>query len=133
MVNFYDVKISMFVACKAQICSEPQPGSLFHTFTFKGNSVFLWKRQPRSCNEAGTDMSISAARSCESFPEESTMHNGEVKALPRSPAARQAGARPWKAALGSQGSPEGERLEPVLGEKDWDLAPVPSQAAPGMS
>lgn len=61
------------------------------------------------------------------------MHNGEVKALPRSPAARQAGARPWKAALGSQGSPEGERLEPVLGEKDWDLAPVPSQVAPGMS
>lgn len=60
MVNFCDVKIPMFVACKDQIYSKPQPSSLFHTFKFKGNSVFHWKRRPRSCNKADTETSISA-------------------------------------------------------------------------
>lgn len=60
MVNFRDVKIPVFVARKDQICSEPQPSSLFHTFKFKGNRVFHWKKQPRSCNKADTETSISA-------------------------------------------------------------------------
>lgn len=59
MASFHNVKMSMFVACRGQIYSEPAPSSLFHTFKFKGNSVLLWKTRPRSCNKADTDMSIT--------------------------------------------------------------------------
>lgn len=59
MASFHNVKMSMFVACRGQIYSEPEPSSLFHTFKFKGNSVLLWKTRPRSCNKADTDTSIT--------------------------------------------------------------------------
>ena len=59
MASFYNVKMSMFVACRGQIYSKPEPSSLFHTFKFKGNNVLLWKTRPRSCNKADTDMSIT--------------------------------------------------------------------------
>lgn len=59
MTSFYNVKMSMFVARRGQIYSKSEPSSMFHTFKFKGNSVLLWKTQPRSCNKADTDLSIT--------------------------------------------------------------------------